>query len=54
MADALAAILDINTGFASFNVKRFAPLPPATAERVCVKVGEVISFYAYGPVSEKH
>ena len=42
MADTLIASLDIDTGFASSNVKRFTPRAFATAERVWVKAGEMI------------
>ena len=42
MADTLTASLDIDTGFASSNVKRFTPRAFATAERVWVKAGERI------------
>ncbi len=47
MADTLAASLDIDTGFASSSVKRFEPRPSATAERVGVTSGEVISLYSH-------
>src|SRR5947199_161225 len=49
MANDLAASLDIDTGLASCSVRRFEPRSSATAERVCVKTGEVISGYSHLP-----